>query len=130
MRAAVDAVAGMIAAAGLTGVFTAVPSAVACAEPVVVRFAGFERESRQDGEERGVARVEVLVVRERDADAMEAAFACEAAVRSSGRAKWNVERLGVRIVGIDTMAPAFRMRDASGRYVWGFTALLTVAREI
>lgn len=130
MRAVVDAVAGMLAAADLTGVFVAVPSALVCTEPVVVRFAGFSRESRQDGEERGVARVEVLVVRERDAGTMEAAFAAEAAVRASGCTAWNVEGSGVRVVGIDTEAPTFRTRDSSGRYVWGFTALLTVAREI
>lgn len=130
MRAAVEAVAGMLRAAGVANVFTAPPSALDCAEPVVVRWGGFERESRQDGEERGTIRVQALAVRERDADAMDAAFACEAAVRDSGRAAWNEEGSGVRIVGIDTEAPAFRMRDSSGRCVWGFTAFLTVAREI
>ena len=86
--------------------------------------------SRQDGEERGTASVEMLVVREKDAEARDAAFACEAAVRSSGRSEWNAEGSGVRILGIDTDAPTFRERDSSGRSVWAFTARLTVAREI
>lgn len=96
----------------------------------MVRWAGFSRESRQDGEERGTASVEVLVVRETDSGARDAAFACEAAVRSSGRAEWNVAGSAMRILGIDTAAPTFRERDSSGRFVWAFTVRLTVAREI
>ncbi len=130
MRAVTDAVAGMLRAAGVADVFGFAPSAMLCAGPAVVRWTGFFRESRQDGEERGVASVEVLVVREKDADALDVAFACEAAVRSSGRSEWNVEGTGVRILGIDTDAPAFRERDSSGRSVWAFTVRLTVAREI
>lgn len=130
MRAVVDAVTGTLRAAGFTKVFTCPPSALDCTEPVVVRFAGFERESRQDGEERGAARVEALVVRERDADAMDAAFNAGAGVRASGRAAWNAEGSGVRIAGIDTEAPAFKMWDSSGRNVWSFAVLLTVARSI
>lgn len=130
MRAVVDAAFGMLQAAGVGDVFCFAPSALLSAEPVVVRWAGFSRESRQDGEERGIASVEVLVVREKDPDAHDVAFACETAVRSSGRATWNVEGSGARILGIDTDAPAFRERDSSGRFVWAFTARLTVAREI
>ena len=130
MRAVTDAVAGMLRAAGVAGVFDFAPSAMLCAEPAVVHWSGFSRESRQDGEERGIASVEVLAVREKGADARDAAFACEAAVRSSGRSEWNAEGSGVRILGIDTDAPTFRERDSSGRPVWAFTARLTVAREI
>ena len=86
MRAVVDAVAGMLRAAGVGDVFCIAPSALLSEQPVVVRWAGFSRESRQDGEERGVASVEVFAVRETDAAARDAAFLCEAAVRSSGRA--------------------------------------------
>ena len=130
MRPVVDAVAGMLRAAGMADVFTVPPCAILCEEPIVVRWAGFSRESRQDGEERGTASIEVLVVRETDADARDVAFACEAAVRSSGRTAWNVAGSGVRILGIDTDAPALRERDSSGRSVWAFTVRLTVAREI
>lgn len=134
MRAVVDAVAGMLRAAGVGDVFCIAPSALLSEQPVVVRWAGFSRESRQDGEERGVASVvasvEVFAVRETDAAACDVAILCEAAVRSSGRAEWNVAGFGVRILGIDTDAPAFRERDSSGRFVWAFTVRLTVAREI
>ena len=91
MREAVMAVAGMLRAADFTDVFTQPPSAVACAEPTVVRFAGFARASRQDGEERGVATVEALVCREAAEGARDAAFAMERAVRASGRAEWSAE---------------------------------------
>ena len=130
MRAVVDAVAGMLRAAGVGDVFCIAPSALLSEQPVVVRWEGFSRESRQDGEERGVASVEVFAVRETDAAACDVAILCEAAVRSSGRAEWNVAGFGVRILGIDTDAPAFRERDSSGRSVWAFTVRLTVAREI
>lgn len=130
MRAVVDAVAGMLRAAGVGDVFCIAPSALLSEQPVVVRWAGFSRESRQDGEERGVASVEVFAVRETDAAACDVAILCEAAVRSSGRAEWNVAGSEVRILGIDTDAPAFRERDSSGRFVWAFTVRLTVAREI
>lgn len=129
IRFAVDAVAGMLADADFTSVFTTVPSALLCAEPIVVRWESFERESRQCGEERGTAAVEVLVVREAEAEAMAVALAAEQAVRASGRAAWNEEDAGARIVGIDAEAPVFKGQDASGRCVWGFRALLTVARE-
>ncbi len=128
MRAVIDAVAGMLRAAGAADVFSFAPSALLSAEPIVSRWDGFSRESRQDGEERGIASVEVLVVREADAGARDAAFLCEAAVRSSGRSEWNTEGSGVRILGIDTDAPTFRERDSSGRSVWAFTVRLTVAR--
>lgn len=130
MRAVVDAVAGMLRAAGVGDVYCIAPSALLSEQPVVVRWAGFSRESRQDGEERGVASVEVFAVRETDAAACDVAILCEAAVRSSGRAEWNVAGFGVRILGIDTDAPAFREHDSSGRFVWAFTVRLTVAREI
>ena len=63
MRAVVDAVAGMLRAAGVGDVFCIAPSALLSEQPVVVRWAGFSRESRQDGEERGVASAEVFAVR-------------------------------------------------------------------
>ncbi len=130
MRAVTDAVAGMLRTAGVGDVFCFAPSALLCEQPVVVRWADFSRESRQDGEERGTASVEVLTVRVTDSEARDAAFLCEATVRSSGRSAWNAEGSGVRILGIDTSAPVFRERDSSGRFVWAFMARLTVAREI
>ena len=87
MKAVIDAVEGMLRSAGVADVFGLAPSALLCSQPVVVRWEGFSPESRQDCEERGIASVEVLVVRETDADARGTAFLCEAAVRSSGRAE-------------------------------------------
>lgn len=130
MREAVAAVAGMLRAADFTDVFTQPPSALACAEPTVVRFAGFARASRQDGEERGVATVEVIVCREAAEGARDAAFAMERAVRASGRAEWNEEGASARVLGVDTDAPADEGRDASGRAVWRLTVRLTMAREV
>lgn len=130
MREAVAAVAGMLRAADFTDVFTQPPSAVACAEPTVVRFAGFARASRQDGEERGVATVEALVCREAAEGARDAAFAMERAVRASGRAEWSAEGAEARVLGVDTDAPTDEGRDASGRAVWRLAVRLTIAREV
>lgn len=130
MREAVAAVAGMLRAADFTDVFTQPPSAVACAEPTVVRFAGFARASRQDGEERGVATVEAIVCREAAEGARDAAFAMERAVRASGRAEWSAEGAEARVLGVDTDAPTDEGRDASGRAVWRLAVRLTMAREV
>lgn len=130
MREAVMAVAGMLRSAGFTGVFTFPPSALACSEPIAVRYAGFARESRQDGEERGVATVEAIVCRETAEGARDAAFAMERAVRASGRAEWNAEGAEARVLGVDTDAPTDEGRDASGRAVWRLTVRLTMAREV
>lgn len=124
------AVAGEVAAAGVEGARVGACSALACAEPVAVLWVGFEREARFDGEERGVAAVDVLCVREADADAAAAAEASEEAVRSAHWAEWNDALPGARALGVDTDAPEPRGRDASGRYVWGFRARVTVAREV
>lgn len=124
------AVAAELAGAGVAGARVRACSALACAEPVVVRFAGFEREARFDGEERGRALVEVLAVRETDAEAAAAAEAAEAAVRGANLNTWNEGLSGARALGADTEAPARRGRDGSGRWVWGFTARITVAREV
>ena len=130
MREAVAAVAGMLRSAGFTGVFTFPPSALACSEPIAVRYAGFARESRQDGEERGVATVEAIVCREAAESARDAAFEMERAVRASGRSEWNEEGASARVLGVDTDAPADEGRDASGRSVWRLVVRLTMAREV
>lgn len=104
------------------------PSALACAEPIVVLDGAYARKARMAEEERGEADVTVLVVRETDAAAEDVAAAAEAAVR---RAEWEpyVDAGIWRIVGLDVGAPAFGERDRSGRYVWGFDVLCTVVRE-
>ncbi|MBQ9001239.1 MAG: hypothetical protein IJ087_05235 [Eggerthellaceae bacterium] len=105
------------------------PSAREHPESVVLLEGEFGRESRIDGEERGTVPVRVLVVREDAAEAEELAIAMERHLRN---ADWEpfCEAGPWRIVGLDTTAPVLKERDSSGRYVWKFTATLTVAREI
>lgn len=125
-----DSIASLLADAHFTSYFTKVlPSALDCAEPIVVTEGAFVRESRQAEEERGTVAVTVMVVREVAADAEGVAIAAEHAIR---RADWeSYADAGVyRIVGIDTTAPVFKERDSSGRFVWSFDVTCTVVREL
>ena len=125
-----DAVAGMLGDAHFTSYFTKVcPSALDCAEPIVVTEGAFARDSRQVDEERGTVTVTVMVVREVAAYAESVAVACEHAVRS-GSWEPHAEQWPWRIVGIDTSAPAFKERDSSGRFVWSFDVTCTVVRSL
>ena len=123
-----ESIAKLLADAHFTSCFTKVlPSALDCAEPIVVTEGAFSRGSRLAEEERGSVVATVLVVREVMADAESAAVAAELAVR---RADWEpyADAGSCRIVGIDTSAPAFKERDSSGRYVWAFDVACTVVR--
>lgn len=125
-----DVIAKLLVDADFSSCFSKVlPSALDCAEPIVVCEGTFSRDARLDGEERGTVAVTVLVVREASADAEAVAGACERAVR---RASW--ERYGEewpwRVVGVDTSSLAFVERDGSGRYVWGFDVDCTVVRSL
>ena len=125
-----DSIASLLADAHFTSYFTKVrPSALDCAEPIVVTEGAFERDSRMAVEERGTVAVTVMVVREVAADAETDAVAAERAVR---RADWEpyAEAGPYRIVGIDTATPAFRERDSSGRFVWSFGVTCTVVRSL
>lgn len=125
-----ESIARLLADAHFTSCFTKVcPSALDCAEPIVVTEGAFSRGSRLAEEERGSVAVTVLVVREVAADAESVAVAAELAVR---RADWEpyADAGGYRIVGIDTTAPAFKERDSSGRYVWAFDVACTVVRSL
>ena len=118
-----------LVAGDFSNYFSKVPSAAECPEPIVLVEGEFERVSRIEGEERGTVPVEVLVVREVSADAEAVAIACEQLIR---HCQWELasEAWPWRVVGIDTSAPAFKERDPSGRFVWAFTATVTVARAI
>lgn len=114
-----DSIANLVADAYFSCYFSkACPSALDCAESIVVVEGTFERGSRLAEEERGSVVVTVLVVREVMADAEPAAVAAELAVK---RADWEpyVDVSGYRIVGIDTSAPpsegAIRAGGARGR---------------
>lgn len=125
-----DSIAKMLADTHFTSCFTKVcPSALDCAEPIVVVEGAFSRDSRLAEEERGSVVATVLVVREVMADAESAAVAAELAVR---RADWEpyADAGSCRIVGIDTTAPAFKERDSNGRYVWAFDVTCTVVRSL
>lgn len=80
--------------------FASLPSADVEPEPIVLREGKFERVSRMEHEERGTV-----------------------TVRVAENGSW-------RIVGLDTMAPAFKETDGSGRHVWAFDVVLTVVRSI
>ncbi len=124
------AIASLLADAHFTSYFTKVlPSALDCAEPIVVTEGAFVRDSRQAEEERGTVIVTVMVVREVAADAEVVATAAERAVR---RADWEpyADAGSCRIVGIDTTTPAFKERDSSGRFVWSFDVTCTVVRSL
>ncbi len=125
-----DTIAGMLGDAHFTSYFTNVcPSALDCAEPIVVTEGAFVRDSRKVEEERGTVAVTVMVVREVAADAEDVALAAERSVR---RADWEpyADAGAYRIVGIDTAAPAFKERDSSGRFVWSFEVACTVVRAL
>lgn len=125
-----DSIAKLLVDAHFTSCFTKVlPSALDCAEPIVVVEGAFSRDSRMAKEERGAVAVTVMVVREVAADAESVAVAAELAVR---RADWEpyADAGGYRIVGIDTTAPTFKERDTSGRYVWAFDVMCTVVRSL
>lgn len=125
-----DSIAKMLADADFSGYFSKVsPSALDCAEPIVVLDGEFERDSRMAEEERGTVPVTVLVVREVASKAESVAVAAELAVR---RADWEpyADAGPYRFVGVDTTAPAFRERDRSGRFVWSFEVACTVVRAL
>lgn len=126
----VDAVAAQLKSAGVRGVYVCAPSALLCPEPTVVRWRGYSRESRQPAEERGVAELDVLAVRDDDLDAARAASACERAMRSASREDMNEGLDGVRVLGIDTRPLERVCTDRSGRSVWRVRLLLTIAREM
>ena len=125
-----DSIAELLADAHFSCYFSKVsPSALDCAEPIVVLEGEFSRDARMAEEERGTVAVTVLVVRETLADAEEVANAAEHAVR---RADWEpyADADAYRIVGIDTTAPAFKERDSSGRFVWSFDAACMVVKTL
>ena len=125
-----DSIAKMLADAHFSCYFSKVsPSALDCAEPIVVLDGEFKRDSRMTEEERGSVVVTVLVVREISADAENVATAAERAVR---RADWEpyADAGAYRIVGFDTTAPTFKERDSSGRFVWSFEVACTVVRSL
>lgn len=125
----VEAVAAALRDAGFTEVFTCRPAAWAHPEPIVVSWGGFARESRQGGEERGVATVEVRCVREGAVAAFDAARAAERALRRADRDDMAKDGFG-RVAGIDTRPGLIEGTDGGGRAVCRMKCLLTIARDV
>lgn len=125
-----DAVAAFLRSLGFANVFTTPPSARLCADPIVVACGAWEREARfSDGRERGVRTVDVLVCCEDPRDAEATACSAERDLRggdwTDGGEGWHV-----RVTAVDTTAPVPRGRDGSGRWLWGFSVGLTIARDL
>ncbi|MBQ9003593.1 MAG: hypothetical protein IJ087_17240 [Eggerthellaceae bacterium] len=95
----------------------------------MVTAGGYARDVRMTREERGAVTVAVRVVRNVEADARSVAEACERALRA---APWDpgMDSGQYRVCGLDTTAPELELRDSSGRFVYRFDVVLTVAREI
>lgn len=124
-----EIVKSLLVRAHFSKVFSFSCSALECPEPIVVTAGGFVREARMTEEERGAVTVAVRVVRNVEADARSVAEACERALRV---APWDAGAGSgqYRVCGLDTTAPSFELRDSSGRFVYKFDVVLTVAREI
>ena len=126
---AADVAAALLRSLGYGNVFTAPPAASLCAEPIVLAAGEFARDARQaDGTERGTLPVGVTVCCDDPRDAEATVHAVERDLRL---ADWTGENTGwhVRVVAVDTAAPRSLGRDGSGRWLWGFTLLLTIERD-
>ncbi len=120
--------AGVVACAlrscGYANVFDRVPSGRACAEPIVVRPGGWEREARfPDGVERGREKVRVHVCMDSEIDAVNTAAGLS---RDLPRVDWLGASVGcgalraasgVRVLEADCGAVEELGRDSSGRWV-------------
>lgn len=122
-------IASLLVRAHFSEIFSFSCSALECPEPIVVTAGGFVRDVRMTEEERGAVTVTVRVVRNVEMDAHFIAEACERALRG---APWDPgdDSGQYRVCGLDTTAPALELRDSSGRFVYRFDVVLTVAREI
>lgn len=123
--------ATMLLAVGFEGVYIYPPSALYAPEPIVIRLGAWEREARlADGEgERGLVRLDVSVVRECWAVAEAVAHKVERTIRK-GRWEGRGDGWHVRMAGIDTGLPQCKGQDRSGRWIWGFSVWMTIARDV
>lgn len=122
------AIKKLLEIAGMHDVYVAPPSVTGCAEPICVGRAVYDREAKLAGGERGRATASVLVCRETDTSAQDAAFGCERALVS---AAWERVRdvRGGQIVSCDVGTPVFKERDGSGRFVYEIALEFTIKRD-
>ncbi len=122
------AIKKLLEMAGLSEVYVAPPSVTECAEPICVGRAVYDREAKLPGGDRGRATASVLVCRETDTAAQDAAFGCE---RALATAAWERVRdlKGGQIVACDVGSHAFEERDGSGRYVYEIALEFTIKRD-
>ena len=121
---AAEVVVRALGACGYSNVYSYVPSGRACAEPIVVRPAGWEREARfADGVERGREKVRVHVCMDSECDAVATAAGVR---RDLARVDWLGVSVGcgafraasgVRVLEADCGAAEELGRDSSGRWV-------------
>lgn len=126
----VDCAAALLAEAGYASVFVRPPAAWLCAEPIVLTCGEWSRDARTpDGQERGLRSVDALVCCE---DAHDAEATCRGVERDLRTRDWEGVGDGwrCRVAAVDSDAPCPRGRDASGRWLWGFTLLLKVVRDL
>ena len=128
-------VAQALRACGYSNVYSGVPSALFCCEPLVVRQHEYERAARfDDGTERGCERVRVYVCMDYEPDAAgTAAAVCRDLANADWAAvhEWATAQYGeeaVRIVAVSAGAPDDLGRDSSGRWVRAIDLLCTVVR--
>ena len=115
--------------AGIVDVFLTAPSALVCPQPIVLAYIGFGPTAREEnGDTRASVAIGITCCREREGDAVEAAFECR---RILQEAEWEFpwHLRDTRIVACHPNAPTIAERDNSGRYTCGFTCDFTVIWE-
>ena len=121
-------VAGMLRDAGMRDVFTVAVGARIAPNPTVVLEAGYERDDETIHGERGRMRVQVLCVRETDAQAYAAVMSCVDAIRM-GTWERYCEQGVWNVCGVHAGYPKRVGRDKSGRYVYRLDVDLTIERD-
>ena len=129
--AAAGVLATLLASVGYKDVYTHRPSALYAPEPIVIQVGAWEREARlaDDEGERGLVRLDVMVVRECWAVAEAVAHGIERSLRK-GALRGYGEGWHMRMTGIDTGLPQCKGQDKSGRWIWGFEVWMTIARDV
>ena len=128
MSGLAEAVAGVLADAGVSGARSVAVGSNTCAEPVMVSVGEYGRDERMHGSSRGSRAVRVVACREARGDAVSAGAACEAALRGSDWGGWAGDGVE-RVCGLDVGAAELLGRDSSGRWLCKVEAKATIERS-